>query len=55
MAEYIILTAPTEAEVKVKAQDLIKTIDPYRQPSVYSCYQHVSGDWKLTLKVYGLD
>jgi hypothetical protein len=55
MAEYIVLTAPTEVEVKQKVQDTIKTIDPYRQPSLYSCYQHLSGEWRATIRVYGLD
>ena len=55
MAEYIVLTAPTEQEAKQKAQEMIKTIDPYRQPSLYSCYQHMSGDWKATVQVFGLD
>lgn len=55
MPDYIVLTAPTEAEARRKAQEMINKTDPYRQPSIYSCYQHVSGEWKVTVKVYGLD
>jgi hypothetical protein len=55
MSHYIVLTAPTETEAKQKAQEVIEKTDPYCQPSLYSCYQHVSGEWKATVKVYGLD
>ena len=55
MPEYIILHAPTEQEVRSKAAELIEKIDPYRQPSVYAVYQHVSGEWRATVQHYGLD
>jgi hypothetical protein len=55
VAENIILRAPTETEVRQKAQELVATIDPYRQPSIMSVYQHVSGDWVATIVHYGLD
>lgn len=55
MADYIVLTAPTEKEARDKAADMIKNIDPYRQPSLYSVYQHLSGEWKAIVKQYGLD
>jgi len=55
MAEYMVVTAPTEQEVRNKAAEEILRMDPYRQPSLYSVYQHVSGDWKATIQYYGLD
>lgn len=55
MPDYIIYTGKTRTEAEQKAQDAIKKIDPYRQPSLYSIYEHISGEWKAVVRQYGLD
>ncbi len=47
---YTIITAPTEALVKAKAQKIIASTDKSKQPSVYACYPHISGEWRLTIR-----
>jgi ABC-type dipeptide/oligopeptide/nickel transport system ATPase component len=55
MSEMVLLHGNTEQEAKEKAEELIKTIDIYRQPSIVSVYPHISGGWIASVKYYGLD
>ncbi len=55
MAEKVFLYGNTQEEVRKKADELIATIDPYRQPSIMSVYERTCGDWVATIVYYGLD
>ncbi len=55
MAETIVIHGTTRDEVVAKAQDLINTIDPYRQPHVEGTWQKAEGDWIAYVKYWGLD
>jgi hypothetical protein len=55
MADYIHIEAPTKAEAEAKAQEIIAKTDPYRQPQLYSLFEHISGCWKATVLIRGLD
>jgi hypothetical protein len=55
MAEYIQVHGNTEAEARALAQDVIKGIDKYRQPSLMAVYERTCGDWVATIQYFGLD
>jgi hypothetical protein len=55
MSEYVHIEAPTKAEAEAKAQEIIAKTDPYRQPQLYSLFEHISGCWKATVLIRGLD
>lgn len=55
MAEKIAVKGITREEAVAKAEEVIKTIDPYRSPHLEGTWKKDDNEWIAYVKYWGLD